>query len=141
MQRFQFLKLAVAAVIAVPLLLSGCGDKKTAELKVGATAGPHAANVQKAAEVAKKQGLNVKVIEFTDYIQPNMALSSHEVDANFFANVPYQNNYNRYRNLSARAVPQQFQQAAGYTPQKYRCSCCSADGFLFKKYSQSEGHS
>ena len=34
--------------------------------------------------------------------------------------------------LSARAVPQQFQQAAGYTPQKYRCSCCSADGFLFK---------
>ena len=53
MQRFQFLKLAAAAVIAVPLLLSGCGDKKTAELKVGATAGPHAANVQKAAEVAK----------------------------------------------------------------------------------------
>ena len=38
MQRFQFLKLAAAAVIAVPLLLSGCGDKKTAELKVGATA-------------------------------------------------------------------------------------------------------
>ena len=35
MQRFQFLKLAAAAVIAVPLLLSGCGDKKTAELKVG----------------------------------------------------------------------------------------------------------
>ena len=60
MQRFQFLKLAAAAVIAVPLLLSGCGDKKTAELKVGATAGPHAANVQKAAEVAKKQGLNVR---------------------------------------------------------------------------------
>lgn len=56
MQRFQFLKLAAAAVIAVPLLLSGCGDKKTSELKVGATAGPHAANVQKAAEVAKKQG-------------------------------------------------------------------------------------
>ncbi len=39
MQRFQFLKRR--AVIAVPLLLSGCGDK-TAELKVGATAGPHA---------------------------------------------------------------------------------------------------
>ena len=124
MQRFQFLKLAAAAVIAVPLLLSGCGDKKTAELRVGATAGPHAANVQKAAEVAKKQGLNVKVIEFTDYISP-------ELGRGFF----------RYRNLSARAVPQQFQQAAGYTPQKYRCSCCSADGFLFKKYSQSEGHS
>ena len=48
MQRFQFLKLAAAAVIAVPLLLSGCGDKKSTELKVGATAGPHAANVQKA---------------------------------------------------------------------------------------------
>ena len=57
MQRFQFLKLAAAAVIAVPLLLSGCGDKKSTELKVGATAGPHAANVQKAAEVAKQQGL------------------------------------------------------------------------------------
>ena len=119
MQRFQFLKLAAAAVIAVPLLLSGCGDKKTAELKVGATAGPHAANVQKAAEVAKKQGLNVKVIEFTDYISPNKSLEEGSLDI-----VIYQH-----------AVPQQFQQAAGYTPQKYRCSCCSADGFLFKKYS------
>ena len=68
MQRFQFFKTGCRSSDCRSLLLSGCGDKKPPELKVGATAGPHAANVQKAAEVAKKQGLNVKVIEFTDYI-------------------------------------------------------------------------
>ena len=89
MQRFQFLKLAAAAVIAVPLLLSGCGDKKTSELKVGATAGPHAANVQKAAEVAKKQGLNVKVIEFTDYISPNKSLEEGSLDIAIYQHEPF----------------------------------------------------
>lgn len=71
--------------------------KKTAELRVGATAGPHAANVQKAAEVAKKQGLNVKVMNLRTTFPRTRA------GRGFF----------RYRNLSARAVPQQFQQAAG----------------------------
>ena len=104
MQRFQFLKLAVAAVIAVPLLLSGCGDKKTAELKVGATAGPHAANVQKAAEVAKKQGLNVKVIEFTDYISPNKSLEEGSLDIVIYQHEPFLKNFNANQKTDLVAV-------------------------------------
>lgn len=108
MQRFQFLKLAAAAVIAVPLLLSGCGDKKTAELRVGATAGPHAANVQKAAEVAKKQGLNVKVIEFTDYISPNKSLEEGSLDIAIYQHEPFLNNFNvnfqRFPTLDAKKL-------------------------------------
>ncbi len=66
MNRRQVVSAAVAA--AVSLVLAGCGDKTSQELKVGATAGPHAAIVAEAAKVAAKSGLKVKVVEFTDYI-------------------------------------------------------------------------
>ena len=114
MQRFQFLKLAVAAVIAVPLLLSGCGDKKTAELKVGATAGPHAANVQKAAEVAKKQGLNVKVIEFTDYISPNKSLEEGSLDIVIYQHEPFLNNFNKQQGTHLKNIGVAVVQPMGF---------------------------
>lgn len=126
MQRFQFLKLTAAAVIAVPLLLSGCGDKKTAELKVGATAGPHAANVQKAAEVAKKQGLNVKVIEFTDYISPNKSLEEGSLDIAIYQHEPFLNNFNKQQGTHLKNIGVAVVQPMG---------------FYSKKNSQSEGHS
>ena len=114
MQRFQFLKLAAAAVIAVPLLLSGCGDKKTAELKVGATAGPHAANVQKAAEVAKKQGLNVKVIEFTDYISPNKSLEEGSLDIVIYQHEPFLNNFNKQQGTHLKNIGVAVVQPMGF---------------------------
>ena len=114
MQRFQFLKLAAAAVIAVPLLLSGCGDKKTAELRVGATAGPHAANVQKAAEVAKKQGLNVKVIEFTDYISPNKSLEEGSLDIVIYQHEPFLNNFNKQQGTHLKNIGVAVVQPMGF---------------------------
>ena len=114
MQRFQFLKLAAAAVIAVPLLLSGCGDKKTSELKVGATAGPHAANVQKAAEVAKKQGLNVKVIEFTDYISPNKSLEEGSLDIAIYQHEPFLNNFNKQQGTHLKNIGVAVVQPMGF---------------------------
>lgn len=114
MQRFQFLKLAAATVIAVPLLLSGCGDKKTSELKVGATAGPHAANVQKAAEVAKKQGLNVKVIEFTDYISPNKSLEEGSLDIAIYQHEPFLNNFNKQQGTHLKNIGVAVVQPMGF---------------------------
>ena len=120
MQRFQFLKLAAAAVIAVPLLLSGCGDKKTAELKVGATAGPHAANVQKAAEVAKKQGLNVKVIEFTDYISPNKSLEEGSLDIVIYQHEPFLNNFNKQQGTHLKNIGVAVVQPMGFDSDKIK---------------------
>ena len=53
-------------------------------LKIGVTAGPHADIVNKVKEIAKKQGLNVEIIEFNDFILPNEALASKDIDLNSY---------------------------------------------------------
>ena len=103
----KWLALAATAVLGASLLISGCGSSTTNEsssnagsskaevLKVAANPVPHAEILNQIKPLLAKEGVDLQIIEFTDYIQPNMALSSHEVDANFFANVPYQNNFNK----------------------------------------------
>ncbi len=54
MLKRQTLKLLSSLVIVSALALTGCQDKKPSELKVGATAGPHAANVQKLLKLQRK---------------------------------------------------------------------------------------
>ncbi len=88
--------------LAVLLLVAGCGgnDKKAASgsgkaLKIGATAGAHAEVVHAVAAEAKKQGLNVEVVEFTDYITPDKALAEGNLDLNAYQHVPFLNNFNK----------------------------------------------
>ena len=99
----KWLALAATAVLGASLLISGCGfstnnassSGSKEVLKVAANPVPHAEILEQVKPILAKEGVDLQIVEFTDYIQPNMALSSHEVDANFFANVPYQNNYNK----------------------------------------------
>mgnify|MGYP003084833522 FL=1 len=103
----KWLALAATAVLGASLLISGCGsstnnasssgasNSKAEVLKVAANPVPHAEILNQIKPLLAKEGVDLQVVEFTDYIQPNMALSSKEVDANFFANVPYQNNFNK----------------------------------------------
>lgn len=94
---------AATAVLGAALLISGCGSssdsssagKDAVTLKVAANPVPHAEILEQVKPLLAKEGVNLQIVEFTDYIQPNMALQNHEVDANFFANIPYQNNFNR----------------------------------------------
>ncbi len=90
------------SALAVLLLVAGCGgnDKKAASgsgkaLKIGATAGAHAEVVHAVAAEAKKQGLNVEVVEFTDYITPDKALAEGNLDLNAYQHVPFLNNFNK----------------------------------------------
>lgn len=90
------------SALAVLLLVAGCGgnDKKAVSgsgkaLKIGATAGAHAEVVHAVAAEAKKQGLNVEVVEFTDYITPDKALAEGNLDLNAYQHVPFLNNFNK----------------------------------------------
>ena len=64
---------------------SSAGSSKAEVLKVAANPVPHAEILNQIKPLLAKEGVDLQIIEFTDYIQPNMALSSHEVDANFYA--------------------------------------------------------
>ena len=57
--------------------------KKTV-LKVGATAVPHAEILEQIKPELAKEGVDLQIIEFNDYVQPNLALNDGELDANFF---------------------------------------------------------
>ena len=76
-------------------LLAGCGSKKEATtLKVGATPAPHAEILEVVKELLAKQDITLEIVEFTDYIQPNEAVESGDIDANYFQHITYMNGYN-----------------------------------------------
>lgn len=74
-------------------------------LKVAATAVPHAEILNHIKPVLKKQGIDLQVREFSDYIQPNAAVEDKQLDANFFQHQPYLDSYNKDRKSSLLAVP------------------------------------
>lgn len=91
----------VAAVLSLGLL-AGCGGSPTNQpvsgeegqgekvtLKVGATPVPHAEILEFIKPMAAEQGIDLQIIEFTDYNLPNRALADGELDANYFQHEPY----------------------------------------------------
>ena len=58
-------------------------------ITVGASPVPHGEILEQAKPLLEKEGIELKVVEFTDYVKPNMALNDKELDANFFQHVPY----------------------------------------------------
>lgn len=63
-------------------------------IKVGATPTPHAEVLEQIKDTLKDKGYDLEIVEFTDYIQPNVALSSGDLDANYFQHITYLNDYN-----------------------------------------------
>ncbi|RKD30582.1 MetQ/NlpA family ABC transporter substrate-binding protein [Thermohalobacter berrensis] len=88
------------------LLLTGCANSKADNnvLKVGATPVPHAKILELVKDDLKKEGIELKIIEFTDYIKPNLALSEGEIDANFFQHVPYMKAFARENDLDIVSI-------------------------------------
>lgn len=66
-------------------------------LKVGATPEPHAEILNLVKADLKAQGIDLQVIEFTDYVTPNDAVESGDIDANYFQHIPYLESFNKER--------------------------------------------
>ena len=97
----NFKKLLGLALVSA-LALTGCKEEKAATtapadpakpaapLKVGVMTGPEAQMTEVAVKIAKeKYGLDVELVQFTEYTQPNAALHAKDLDANAFQTVPY----------------------------------------------------
>ena len=63
-------------------------------LKVAASPVPHAEILGVAKDILAEQGITLEIIEYTDYVQPNMVTESGEVDANYFQHTPYLDSFN-----------------------------------------------
>ena len=79
-----------AAVLAAASLFAG-------SIKVGATPEPHAEILELIKNDLKAEGVDLKIIEFTDYVTPNEAVESGEIDANYFQHIPYLESFNTER--------------------------------------------
>ncbi|MDF2523167.1 MAG: lipoprotein [Clostridiales bacterium] len=105
----------LAAGILLTGVLGGCSSKPagtdaksspaTSEaakslkvLKVGATPVPHSEILKFIAPKLKEKGIELKVVEFTDYVQPNLTLQNKELDANYFQHQPYLTDFNKKNN-------------------------------------------
>ena len=63
-------------------------------IKVGATPAPHAEILEAVKDLLAEQGITLEIVEFNDYIQPNLAVESGELDANYFQHITYMNEFN-----------------------------------------------
>lgn len=70
------------------------GGLAGATLKVAASPTPHAEILAVAKDILAKQGVTLEIIEFTDYVQPNLATENGDVDANYFQHITYLNDFN-----------------------------------------------
>lgn len=88
-------------------LLTACGGSdsapassdKAVTIKVGASPSPHAEILNAVKDQLAKEGVNLQVIEFNDYVQPNLALNDGSLDANYFQHQPYLDEFNKDRGL------------------------------------------
>ncbi len=99
--------IALAAAAALTLSLAACSGNNSSStadnsssnasstvIRVGASPSPHAEILEFAKDQLAAKGYELEIVEFTDYVMPNVALYEGDLDANFFQHTPYLDNYN-----------------------------------------------
>lgn len=96
-------------LILLALLFIACGGKKEDDtnskiIKVGATPIPHSEILEAVKDDLAAEGFTLEIVEFTDYVTPNLALNDGEIDANFFQHLPYLDKFAEERGLDLVSV-------------------------------------
>ncbi|MFT2097886.1 MetQ/NlpA family ABC transporter substrate-binding protein [Marinomonas sp. 2405UD66-6] len=117
----MFSKKVVKLLSVLPFVvaLAACSDEDTKSIKVGATVGPHAEVVEAVAAEAEKQGLNVEVVIFSDYITPNAALADGSLDLNSYQHQPFLNNFNNNSEQKLTSIGRSILMRMGVYSSKY----------------------
>ncbi len=84
---------AVEETTAAQAEAEAASDDKV--ITVGASPSPHAEILNAVSDLLADEGWELKVVEYNDYVQPNLALESGELDANYFQHYPYLEDFNK----------------------------------------------
>jgi len=119
-KRFSILALVLVLALGV---LSACGggsdsgdsgdDSADKTIKVAASPTPHAEILESISDALAEEGWTLEVVPFNDYVQPNVATTEGEVDANYFQHVPYLDEYNTENGTDLVAVGNVHYEAMG----------------------------
>ena len=85
-----FAALSLAALTLAGTAFAGEDTKIT----IAASPTPHAEILEQAKEILAEEGYELEIVEFEDYVQPNLVVDSGEMDANYFQHIPYLDNFN-----------------------------------------------
>lgn len=122
--------LALVLVLALSLTFFACNngnkddengkgnDDELTVVKVGASPTPHADILAQVVDDMKERGYDLQIVEYTDYIQPNVAVSDGSLDANFFQHINYLNDYNAKNGTDLVAVAAIHYEPFGIYPGK-----------------------
>lgn len=114
-------RLALIFALVVAFVISGCGDSSNSSdssakgevaenssdlvvIKVGATPNPHARILENIKDDLKSEGINLQIVEFSDYVLPNISLNDGELDANFHQHQPYLDKLAEDKKLDLKSI-------------------------------------
>ncbi|PZO67475.1 MAG: metal ABC transporter substrate-binding protein [Paracoccus denitrificans] len=113
-------------VVAALALSAGLASAE--EIKVGVSPGEHAEILEQVVPLAKAKGLDVDVVEFSDYVVPNTALNDGDLNANSFQHVPYLENQIKDRGYQLAVVAKTITTPMGVYSTKIKSLDELADG-------------
>lgn len=117
----------IITLLLVLLTLCACSGQKEPEggettevtkITVACSPTPHAEILAEAKPILANFGIELEIVEFEDYVQPVEVVESGEIDANYFAHVPYLNNYNAEKGTTQTVVGKIHYEPFGIYPGK-----------------------
>lgn len=113
--------------IAAALVMSA-GMAAAEDIKIGVSPGEHAEILEQVAPIAAAKGLNLDIVEFSDYVVPNTALADGDLQANSFQHVPYLENQIKDRGFDLVVVGKTITTPMGVYSSKLKSLGELADG-------------
>jgi D-methionine transport system substrate-binding protein len=124
--------LALIFALTMALGLAACGSTTTTDdaattddttatgetvtLRVGASATPHAEILEQVKPILAEQGIDLEIVVYNDYVQPNNAVEEGEDDANYFQHTPYMEAFNEEHGTHLVAVAEVHYEPMGIYP-------------------------
>jgi D-methionine transport system substrate-binding protein len=117
-----------ALLVALVFSVTAPASAELEKLKVGATAGPHAEILEFVKEGARELGLEIEIVEFSDYITPNAALDEGDLDANSYQHKFFMDTQNKDRGYKLVSIAKTAVCPMGFYSKKLRSIDELADG-------------
>lgn len=130
----------VVSLLTLALVLAGCSkpapapsgdankpaEKKT--VKIGATAIPHAEILEFVKPKLAEKGIDLEIVVFNDYVQPNLATDKGDIDANYFQHIPYLETFNADHKLTLVTIAKVHIEPMGIYSKKAKAVTEFAEG-------------
>lgn len=126
-------KKILLVVLALALVLTSCAKKESKKedgksttntenkkVVIGVSPAPHKEIAEKAKEILAKEGIELEIKEFDDYVTPNTSLQEKDIDLNFYQHIPYLDNFNKERGTKIVSLGAIHLEPMGIYSKKYK---------------------